>query len=132
VDVSGLLGLSNISSAVCFIQDQPFLVVDEHLSSKRNIGCLFSFISAAQQQHAMGSGHTEIKSIAWSVVDSDFVKPSAKRLRIAKVAERKAIDSRFDLSLRSSIPKLLQPIAENVFAASRSVAANFDHTAVVI
>src|SRR5215213_1208035 len=74
-----------------------------------DVAGLRPLVAAAQQDDERLAAADEIDSVTGPIIDPELGDPSADRLRVAEVAERKAPDSNVDSSLRLPVAKPIEP-----------------------
>src|SRR5712692_4051822 len=118
--------------ALRFMVSSPFFIVLEVIECPVNVGRLFSFVAAAEEQYANSAEHRVIDPVAGPPINPQFPHALAQWPAVAKVPRREPVDSACNLRLRPSIIQLGQPAIEHVFSSAADIMANLDHGCLIV
>ncbi len=113
--------------ALRFTVFSPFLVVLQVIERPGDVGGLFSFVTAAKQQHANPAEHRVIDPVPGPPLNPQFVHALAQGPAVAKVSRCQPVDSTCDLRLSMNISQSRQPIVEYILSSAADIMADLDH-----
>src|SRR5439155_5090551 len=100
--------------ALRFIGRRPFAIVVEVKQCTFDVGGLFPFVAATEQERAQSSNHGVVDAISRSPVDSQFAQALTQGLGVSEIARCKTVDSCGDLGLRPGVGELREPLVESI------------------